>query len=108
MSLERKNDAQFDFAVVVALLLKVVGAFLYLRQHTYKWMNAAAVLVLVVVDLIRMWRIVKCLENCRLLISRMFKQYSILLDYPLQRIVIMILLKEDIDRALNYSLKILK
>jgi len=36
MSLERKNDAQFDFAVVVALLLKVVGAFLYLRQHTYK------------------------------------------------------------------------
>jgi hypothetical protein len=36
---------------------------------------------------------VKCLENCRLLISQMFKQYSPLLDYPLQRIVIMILLK---------------
>lgn len=38
----------------------------------------------------------------------MFKQYSPLLDYPLQRIIIMILLKEDTQRALTYSRKIIK
>lgn len=38
----------------------------------------------------------------------MFKQYSPLLDYPLQRIIIMILLKEDTKRALTYSQRIIK
>ena len=37
----------------------------------------------------------------------MFKQYSPLLDYPLQRIIIMILLKEDTQRALAYSRRII-
>ena len=36
---------------------------------------------------------VKILENCRLFISQMFRQCSMLVDYPLQRIVLMLLLR---------------
>lgn len=97
------NEKQLHRAVPI--LLKVLH---HLSEYQSEQYSVYLALMKTYLKLNEMDNFVKILENCRFFISQMFRQCSLLVDYPLQRIVLMLLLRENTQKALGYSKKLIQ